>query len=143
MRTYPIYVYVLALGLTLFAACGDEDATTTQQPSISAPGASGGAGFGPGLSVAEARKSRLDGPLLVNGYVLSDGAKVRLCDTLASSSSAANPPQCGGASLEVHGLDLATLPGVTSSGPARWSSQPRQLLGEVKNGVLTVSGTSH
>ncbi len=129
---------VAALFALFLSACGVENRTTSEPPSIQPGSGSSGTAMGPGISVAEARRSRLDGPLLVNGYVIAEGSKVRLCEALAESF----PPQCGGASLEVRGLDLASLSGVQSSGAVRWSAQPRQLLGEVKNGVLIVSGTS-
>lgn len=142
-RSAILTLTVLASAL---AACADEDATTNDVPSTS-PGAGTGAGgaqgggasaIGPGISVAEARRSRLDGPLLVRGYVLAEGSTVRLCDVLLESF----PPQCGAPSLEVRGLDLASLPGVQSSSNVRWSDQQRLLLGEVTNGVLRVSSTS-
>ncbi|MSP21726.1 MAG: hypothetical protein EXR66_01675 [Dehalococcoidia bacterium] len=119
--------------VAFLAACAGKDASTTEAPSFS--GGDGGA-IGPGISIAAARRSRLDGPLLVCGYVLADGSKVRLCDALAES----HHPQCSGPSLEVHGSDTTSL--TASAGNTRWSADQRLLLGEVKNGVLTVSGAS-
>ena len=133
MRTIPAALILIAV--LLAAACADADGPPD-------PGSSGGstsdAAVGPGITVAEARRSQLDRPLLVNGYLVADEAKIRLCDELAESS----PPRCGGASLEVRGLDIDSLSDVESSGSVRWSAQPRLLLGEVESGVLTVSGPS-
>jgi hypothetical protein len=133
-------LYALAVAVLVLAGCATAQ-DTPAQPSISSTGpqlGASGAGFGPGISVSEARRSRLDGPLLVNGYIVAEGTRVRLCEALAESF----PPQCGGASLDVRGLDVATLSSLESSGTTRWTAQPRQLLGEVRNGVLTVSSTS-
>lgn len=88
--------------------------------------------------MAEARASRLEGPLLVNGYVVVEGERVRLCEALAESY----PPQCGGAFLEVRGLDVSSIPGIETERGVRWTSRPRQVLGEVREGALTVSGTT-
>lgn len=122
------------LVVALAAGCADEDSVRDGPTS----GVGGGSAMGPGLSVAQARASRLNEPLLVTGYVVAEGARVRLCDALAESF----PPQCGGASLEVRGIDLSAFGGLETSGGVRWSAQPRQLLGEVKNGVIAVSSTS-
>ena len=129
---------VLAASILLaaiFGACANDDGSL-EPGSDRGPGSDGATG--PGISVAEARRSRLDGPLLVNGYLVADESRVRLCDTLAESS----PPRCGGASLEVEGLDIDSISGIESSGAVRWSAQPRLLLGEVESGVLTVATTN-
>src|SRR5688572_29121128 len=102
------------------------------------PGSTSDGATGPGITVAEARRSQLDRPLLVNGYLVAEDSRVRLCDELAESS----PPRCGGASLEVRGLDIDSISDVESSGTVRWSTQPRLLLGEVESGVLTVATTN-
>lgn len=99
---------------------------------------SGGAGMGPGISVAEALASRLEGPLLINGWLWAEGAEVRLCAGLSESL----PPQCATPSLTVSGLDLATVEGLRREGQTAWSQQTIQLLGEVSKGVLTVSALS-
>jgi hypothetical protein len=134
--------YLLA-ALVLFAAvlaaaCTKRDDSALDRASAGPRSSSSDGAAGPGISVAEARRSRLDKPLLVNGYLVADDSRVRLCDELAESS----PPRCGGASLEVHGLDLDSLSDVESSGSVHWTAQPRLLFGEVKSGVLTVSGPS-
>ena len=63
--------------------------------------------------------------------------EVRLCETLAESF----PPQCGGRSLVVTGLDLMTMDGLSSEGSVTWSDQPVQVLGSVEGEVLFVVGT--
>ena len=127
LRTLPL---LLAGLLLLAAACEDDaghDAAPTGGPPLSA--------VGPGISVAEARASTLDGPLLVNGFLVVQGDGARLCEALAESF----PPQCGGDSLAVEGLDLDAFEGLSSEQDTRWSEAPIQLLGEVEGSVLTVS----
>ena len=97
-------------------------------------GGGGGVGVGPGISVEEAIESTLDGPLLVNGYLVASQDEVRLCSALAESY----PPQCGGESLVVEGLDLETMPGLSSEAGVTWSDEEIQVLGSVEDGVLTV-----
>ncbi len=123
--------------MVVLGACSDEDLAPPSGPSGGGD-TSGGAATGPALSVAEARTARLDQPVLVSGFVVAEGDRVRLCDALAESY----PPQCGGAFLEVRGLDVGSLPGVESEQNVRWTARPRQILGEVSGGTLTVGGTT-
>lgn len=93
---------------------------------------------GSGITVAHARGLRQAQTQLVTGFVVADGTRVQLCESLAESS----PPQCGGASIEVRGLSLNSLTGLQELGRVRWSPQERLLYGEVRGGVLTITGTS-
>jgi hypothetical protein len=129
----PLLAAALAALLLLAAACNDDDDSddggdgATPTPPSSA--------VGPGISVAEALASTLDGPLLVNGFVVVRDGEARLCEALAESF----PPQCGGVSLLVEGLDLDAIEGLTSEQGTTWSDQQIQLLGEVEDGVLTIA----
>ena len=119
---------VVTIAGVLAAACGGDDDDIGSNP-IS--------GVGPGISIGEAMTSSFDGPLLVNGHLHVQSGQVRLCEVLAESF----PPQCGGTSLVVEGLDLTTMDGLTSEGSVTWSDQPVQVLGTVEGEVLTVAGT--
>lgn len=130
MRT-PILTSVLVALVLALAACGGDD----QAPSGSPPASSA---TGPGLSIADARASDLTGALLVNGNLLVEGDEVRLCEALAESF----PPQCGGDSLRVEGLDLATVESLTTSRDVSWTDRPIQLLGVVRDGTITVSNNA-
>jgi hypothetical protein len=132
-----------ALGL---AACGGSDPeatppTTQAEPPASAPSA-GAPIPGGGLSIQEAIDSTLNGPLMVKGFIVADGqGSVQLCSALAESY----PPQCGGPSLEVIGLDLATVEGLShdEASPDRaWTETEISVLGDVEDGSITVSETS-
>jgi len=72
----------------------------------------------------------------VRGFLLCCGEDpVRLCAELLESM----PPQCGGASLIVEGLDLTSLAGITRSGDCLWSVEPVELEGIVEDGILRVT----
>ena len=131
--------FIPALGITNFAL--SEGAvlwivSETAQDIVLASGPVGG--VGPGISIPEALTTTLQGPLLVNGFLVAESGEVRLCEALAESL----PPQCGGASLRVDGFDLASLPDSQSAGGVTWSDAPIQILGTVADGVLTVSTTA-
>ena len=142
-------ITVLLLGGVLVAACGgeatDDAAAVPVVPdsviSDGLPLADDGtvlSGMGPGISVEEASTSTLDGPLLVNGYVFvyADGSVV-FADLILESF----PPQPGGATVTVEGLDVMQLP--LTEGPTdaeiaitAWTDIPVQLLGEIVDGVF-------
>ena len=127
MKKILVLLAVATIASVIAAACGDDDGGLDSGP-IS--------GVGPGISIAEALASNLDGPLLVNGHLHVQNDQALLCELLAESF----PPQCGGRSLTVEGLDLTTMAGLTSEGPVTWSDQPVQVLGTVEGEVLTVAG---
>ena len=140
MRTLLLLpVVVLALVAT---ACGggDESPAAGAEPpaATSATPSSGAAIPGGGLSVDEALASTLEGPVMVAGFLVAAGDEVRLCSALAESY----PPQCGGSSLLVEGLNLATVEGLQMEGVVSWTDERFSVLGDVRDGVLTVSATS-
>jgi hypothetical protein len=95
-----------------------------------------------GLTVDEALTSDLTGILAVSGNLFDDGNGLRLCSVLAESF----PPQCGGASLPVDGVDVDRiseltddeLVGVEQSGGVTWTDGQVTLFGEVVDGTLVV-----
>jgi hypothetical protein len=85
-----------------------------------------------GISVEQAVDA--EGPAVVDGSLLARGEDVRLCAALAESF----PPQCGGSSITVVGLDLEELDGLTTEGDVTWSDLPIRVEGVLADGVLTV-----
>ena len=121
--------------VVLLAAC----ASTGDAPSTNGPGgpgvdvdgilniAAGSSAVGPGIGIEEAIGNGGSEPLLVNGALVVDpDGRVLLCEALAESF----PPQCGGARLEVRGLDVDSLPDLQEGNGVRWAEQV-QLLGTV------------
>ena len=92
--------------------------------------------MGPGISIEQALRSKLDEPLLINGWLRQHGRDTRLCTSLTD----ATPPRCMEPSLVVRGLDLRRVEGLQTEHGVTWSTRPTQVLGELWNGVLTVSG---
>ena len=89
-------------------------------------------GPGGGLSVREAKASKLSGVLLVRGFVTIDRrGRVRLCDRLGGS-----PPVCQGATLVVTGVTVSRLGSLRRASGVAWSSKPQALHGRLRNGRL-------
>jgi hypothetical protein len=128
----------LAVGVALLSACGSNG--DTAPPAGGEPPPAGTA-----LTIDAAIASTLEGPLMVKGFVVAaEGEPVMFCSALLESY----PPQCGGTSLVVRGLDLATVEGLVrtegdpSLAPVSWTEREISLLGDVDGGVLTVSTAS-
>ncbi len=72
-----------------------------------------------GMTVADALAHQAtDDLVFVSGalFVAADGGML-LCDAIAESF----PPQCGGARLEVRGLDPSTIEGLEQANGVRWA----------------------
>ena len=119
MKTFTLIALVLALAA--LSACGGDDDSGGTPGSV--------------ISIDQALDSNSDEPLLVSGNLLAQGDDVRFCSALAESF----PPQCGGASLVVEGLNLDELDGLVTEGDVSWTDRPIELLGVVSDGTLTVS----
>ena len=130
MKTFTLLAALLAA--VALAACGGDDDSAAGDDTSPAPTVP----VGPGLSIEEALETDSDEPQLVNGNLLITDGQARLCSALAESF----PPQCGGASLLITGLDLARVDGLIVEGDVMWTDRPIQLAGVVSDGILTVSG---
>ena len=136
LRKLPLLAAALAALLLVTAACSDSDEPDADDNGGGADTPASSA-VGPGISIAEAFDSTLDGPLLVNGTLVIRNDEVRLCEALAESF----PPQCGGASLLVVGADITALRALWELKDAEgttWSEGPIQLLGTVEGEALTI-----
>ena len=125
-RLHVLFV-VVALAATV-AACGGGESTPPAAPVPAEPAASDEV-----LSVDEALASTFGDPVRVTGFLVAqEGAAIRLCSALAESY----PPQCGGASLVVEGLELASVEGLTIPAEPEyahtsWTDTPVELYGVV------------
>jgi hypothetical protein len=75
----------------------------------------------------------------VRGFLLRcDQEPLRLCAELLESF----PPQCGGPSRVVEGLDINSLSDIIRSDDCAWTARPVELDGIVDNGTLQVAGAA-
>jgi hypothetical protein len=110
-------IMMLAVIITLLTACASRPAPLAPRE----------------LSVSEVPASGSAEPLVVNGWIVArQGQPVRLCQAPTVSF----PPQCGGSSLVVDGLDLAQRNTLESIGGVTWGQA--KLRGRVSGGVLKV-----
>ncbi len=121
MKTFTLIATLLAAA-ALSGCGGDEDSDDAS------PGGTTTPAFIDSVSDS-------DEPQLVAGNLLAQGDAVRLCSALAESF----PPQCGGASLHVVGLELDEVDGLITEGDVSWTDRPIELLGVVDGDTLTVS----
>lgn len=133
------YVMIAFVAMLALAGCGGgtDDVPGAQPDTVVEPGPGAGAPADGGLSIADAKASDLEGPLMVGGYIVAEDQVVRLCDTLMESF----PPQCGGESLLVEGLDLDAYE-TRSEGGVRWTDAPVPVLGDVEGETLRVRDTA-
>jgi hypothetical protein len=131
MKTFTLLATLLA-AVSLAACGGDDDSAAGGDTSTAST-----VPAGPGISIEEALETDSDEPQLVNGNLLITDGQARLCSALAESF----PPQCGGASLLITGLDLAQVDELIVEGDVMWTDRPIQLAGVVADGILTVSGS--
>ena len=130
--TLRLALVLLTTAVAITACAGGSGA----EPGPGDPGPGLGAGMGPGISVEEALGSRLEGPLLVRGWLWrAEGGDLRLCTAVTDSI----PPQCTKPWLTVKGLDLSKVDGLRTEGGVSWSPQPSLVLGEVGGGAIQVS----
>lgn len=88
------------------------------------------------MRIEQALKADRSKTVRVRGFLLVCGDEPpRLCSELLESL----PPQCGGASLVVEGLDMDTVSGIDRSGDCAWSSDPVELEGRVEDGILHIA----
>jgi hypothetical protein len=132
MKTTFALLAALLAAVALAGCGGDDDDDAAGGDTSPAPTAP----VGPGISIEEALESDSTEPLLVEGNLLVLDGQARLCSALAESF----PPQCGGASLLVTGLDVAQVEGLMVEQDVMWTDRPIQLAGTVADGILTVSG---
>jgi hypothetical protein len=129
MKTITLLAALLA-AVALTACGGDDDSAAGDDTSTAST-----VPVGPGISIEEALETDSDEPLLVNGNLLVVNGEPRLCSALAESF----PPQCGGASLLITGLDLSGIDGLIVEGDVMWTDRPIQLAGVVADGRLMMS----
>ena len=90
------------------------------------------------LTVEEALVSGRDGRLTVTGALfVVKGRPARLCSAIAESY----PPQCGGASVIVEGLEPSSIPELEVEGDVAWAESVA-LVGTLEDAVLRLAPAS-
>lgn len=130
----------LACSLAVFGAACSTDAAEPAPPagdevSDDADGADAGGTTMRVYTVTEAMALEQEGSVHVTGLLIDDGSGWRLCELVLESF----PPQCGGESLDVEGLDPTGLP-LEESGDVRWQTEAT-VVGEVEGDTLIVTGS--
>jgi Intracellular proteinase inhibitor len=136
------FVFGTTVALVAFVAVVVFVFACTGGPSGQGSGNPSGPDSGVVLTVEQALAAEEGQDLSVRGAVLSTSGKTVLASAVAESY----PPQAGGATLPVAGLDLAALVGLSSTAgqagmaDVTWSDYWPTLRGVVKAGVLQVEG---
>ena len=114
----------LAGALATLAACD----SVTDSPSTSAPVGA--------ITVDQLLARSSDTPIAVQGFLLEDDrGVVRLCAAILESY----PPQCGEPSVELVGLDIATISGTTTAEGITWKEGVVLTLARAQDGRFTVA----
>lgn len=139
MRSSRLLVVSTAAALAL-AGCAGADGLSPSDPANRPPaGVSEDTGDAGGTALRavpleEAMAADADGPILVTGLLINAGDGWRLCAAIAESY----PPQCGGASVSVEGLDPADHD-LQDAGGVQWS-EGTTLFGELDGETFRVTG---
>ena len=120
--------------------CNDTPGGEPQElpPPGDEPGTSDGFIVDGGLTVTDALETDATGIIAVSGFVVADAAGVRLCEALAESF----PPQCGGASILLEGLDQIDPDELKAEGDVSWTDYSITVFGELINGTLVADPSS-
>jgi len=110
-----LFVAVVVVGsVVVLTACGDEDSGSG--PSASDGGGPVTSGREDPISVQQLVARSADTPVAVQGLLYAGEGVVRLCGAVLESY----PVQCGQPSVELVGLDLAAVEGVTTAEGVTW-----------------------
>ncbi len=138
-----VVVTVLVVAAAALSACGSSGDDPSASTSPSSTGTTVGTDTNVVLTVEQALAAEPGQTINVQGFVVATAEQTVLCSALAESY----PPQAGGASLTVEGLDLGTLVGLSTTAgqegmaEVTWSDYWVTLTGVIKDGVLTVQAT--
>ncbi len=91
-----------------------------------------------GLTVTAALQTDAIGIVAVQGFVVATAEDVRLCEALAESF----PPQCGGASIVLEGLEQIDPEELSTEGDVSWTNLTVTILGELIDGTLVTDPLS-
>lgn len=75
-----------------------------------------------------------DQDVAVRGHLVDEGGHTVLCDRLGETF----PPQPGGSTIPVSGIELATLSGTATTGDTTWTATARVIVGRLSGRTLEV-----
>lgn len=130
-----LLIAVMALTLTACAGTADDRASDPPPTATGSSGAAGGTTMRV-FSVGEALQEAPDTSMHVVGLLIDDGSGWRLCDGVLESY----PPQCGGPSVIVEGVDPEQFVLEEASG-VRWDADAT-VVGRLSGDTLTVTGSA-
>lgn len=136
-------VTVMIVVTVALSACGSSSDGSSASTSASSTTTTVGPGADVVLTVEQALSATPGQVIAVRGFILATSEQTVLCSALAESY----PPQAGGASLTVTGLDPEALVGLSSTAgqdglaEVKWSDYWVTLTGVVNDGVLEVKAT--
>ncbi len=132
-----LFAVVLVLGgVAGLAACGDDGIGSG--PSSSDGGGPVTSDAAGAITVQQLLARSADTPAAVRGLLHVDGGVVRLCGAVLES----HPVQCGEPSVELVGLDLTAVEGVTTAEGVMWKEGAVLTLERVGDGRFAVVDTA-
>ncbi len=85
------------------------------------------------MTIADAASA--SGQVTVTGFLVNVAGESRLCEALAESF----PPQCGGASITLTGLDQIDPDDLKTEGDVTWTDNAVTVFGEMVDGTLVTT----
>lgn len=86
------------------------------------------------MTVRQAAAEPSGSTVSVRGYLIATAGETYVAEMLAESY----PPQPGGATLRLGGVDVSALDGIERAGDTMWTADQRTVSGRVAGGVLHV-----
>lgn len=86
------------------------------------------------MTVRQAVAAPAGSTVVVRGHLISTAGETYVAEMLAESY----PPQPGGATLRVEGIELSTLDRIEQAGDTTWATDQRIVTGRIEGGVLHV-----
>ncbi len=123
----------VAMAGLLLSACGVDSSVSDEGSSTSSNAVPVSSGPQGPITVEQLLARSADTPIAVRGRLYSTDGVVRLCGAI----SAARPPACGDPSVELVGLDLASVDGTTTLDGVTWKEDVVLNLARAGDGRFT------
>ena len=106
----PLFILTLVVFAVVFAGCASDGGSggTTEPPTTTVPSAP--------ITVDQLVARSAATPITVSGLLITQDGVVKLCELILESY----PPQCGGAFVELTGIDVAAQEGAQTVEGVTW-----------------------